>query len=78
LICHSSISGDSSRTADCLAGSTERVADGASDKIDCSRPGSCGLGDWKASESHSSSWLKDGLGSISPEKSTSKDQSAMF
>jgi hypothetical protein len=78
LICRSSISGDSSRTADCLAGSTERVADGASDKIDCSCPGSCGLGDWKASESHLSSWLKDGLRSISPEKSTSKDQSAMF
>lgn len=77
LICHPSIMGDSSRTADCLAGLREGVAYGASETIDCSRPGSCGLGDWKSSESHLSSWLKDGLRSISQEKSTSKDQSEM-
>jgi hypothetical protein len=77
LICCSSIMGDSFHTWDCLAGLTEGVADGASETIDCSCPGTCGLGDWKASESHLSSWLKDGLRSISQEKSTSKDQSAM-
>ena len=50
---------------DCLAGSTEGVADGASETRDHSLSGTCGLGGWKELESHFSNWLKDGLYSIS-------------
>ena len=65
LICCSSVMGDSSCTQVCLAGSTEGVADGASETVDCSLSGTCCLGGWKALESQLSSWLKDGLRPIS-------------